>query len=163
MSESRNRARRWREFCRHALGSGETAPLREANGATIEALTKAFVACFPLKKARRNDSMPDFSAELYSSPWSVYVIRNEATGEAYVGEASKGFVDRYPRGEWWTSHHNPRLMHHAVMYGARNFRIAIHVCVDRADMKRVEAQVIRMHRPATYNDRPEPDNHPIGE
>lgn len=153
-----SRARQWRLFCRKALGSDPSKPLQGVAGATITALSAAFRECYPRPESKKLPELPDFGAEIFNSPWTVYAIRNDATQEVYIGTARKGFVSRYKNGAWWKEHHNARLARDALMFGVRHFRIAIHVCSDDADMNRVEAMLLRMHRPATYNDRPEPDN-----
>jgi predicted GIY-YIG superfamily endonuclease len=153
----------FREFCQKAIGTGREAPLRDINGATINALTRAFHECFPIAKAKTAPELPDFEAEAYNSPWTVYVIRNERTQEVYIGMTEKGFATRYPGGKWWVHSTNTRLTRDALMFGVRNFRIAIHACSDEKDMRRLEATLQRLHRPMTYNEKPEQDNHIIGD
>ena len=157
------RSRQFRKFCSQLLGTGFNSPLRDVegkaiNGATVSAIVEAFASCFPVVKKEQPRELPDFESELYREPWTVYAIRNLVTGEVYVGIASHGFVGRYPKGEWWIKTHHPRLKRDALSYGVRNFAVSIHVCLDRADMKRTEAAMIRAQRPATYNVKPEPDN-----
>lgn len=160
----RSRARQWRRFVSMAIGTGEQHPLRVpggdivSNASMVSALTDAFRACYPERPAKGVRELVDYGAERFRVPWTCYVIRNDATGEVYVGTAKDGFVSRYPGGRWWEGHHNARLLEHVVMWGVRGFSVAIHSATDRDDMRRVEASLLRSHRPMTYNDRPEPDD-----
>jgi hypothetical protein len=159
----RQRVAQFRLFCSKALGTGREAPLRDVNGATIAALVEAFRECFPKPPiAKRSSELPDFSAEIYCAPFTAYVIRNRFTKECYIGVSTKGFVSRYSNGEWWIHTHNDRLKRDAIMYGVRNFDIAIHAGNNRRDMEQIEAMLLRANRPATYNERPEPDTVKVG-
>ncbi len=144
-------------FCSRALGTSPEAPLKEINGALVGGLVEAYKAT----RAPRRPVVPHvqtFTDAVYSQPWTVYVIRNKVTTAAYVGSSASGFLHRYPRGEWWLAHQNESLGRDAWTYGVRNFRVLVHVCTDRGDMHRVEADLIRANRPYTYNIRHEPDN-----
>ncbi len=104
-----SRERDFLRFCQRALGSPQTAPLREQPGALVSALVAAFQETHPLPKARNERSVQGFEDRIYSEPHSVYVIRNTVNGVVYVGRAKGGFLARYPKGEWWKEHHNERL------------------------------------------------------
>jgi len=130
--------------------------LKDINGACIASLVSAFAECNPIEKEHRNRERQTYADPIYREPWSCYVIRNMATGAAYVGRASKGFLDRYPGGEWWDSHHNKRLMQDVLAYGLMSFRVLIYVCHDEPDMLRQEGELQRANRLYTYNVRAEP-------
>jgi hypothetical protein len=143
------------QFVMLMLGTSQEAPLKDANGAMVGALVDAFKALNPAPVQAA--AMQSFDDPVYSEPWTVYVIRNTVTSAAYVGLARNGFRDRYPNG-WWTDHHNERLSRDAAVYGAISFRVSIYVCVDDADMRRQEAEMMRALRHVTYNIKREQDN-----
>ena len=154
-----SRQRDFLVFCSKALGTGRNTPLRDINGATISALVDAFKECSPRPEPKANAcSMQSFDEPMWREPWTVYMIRNQVSGATYVGSARKGFLDRYPKGEWWNGHHNDRLLRDALTYGVANFRVLVYVCLDEKDMKRQEAELLRANRLITYNVRPERDN-----
>ena len=157
---------RFIDFCTKAL----TGPLEKAPGATIDALQKAFMALealdapppmepekLPEPVVKQASVIQEFHDQVYSEPWTVYVIRNTINGVCYVGRAAKGFKDRYPRGRWWAKHHCDRLVDDVLNFGLTSFKVCVYVGNDEQDMKRLEAQLISAHRFFTYNERPEPD------
>ena len=153
-----SRQRDFLMFCAKALGSPQTAPLREQNGALVGALVEAFKVTHPVQVPEKQVALQTFEDAIYSEPWSCYAIRNMVTGASYIGIARGGFLSRYAGGKWWEGHKNPRLMRDALSFGLMNFRVLVYVCIDEKDMKRQEAELLRANRMFTYNIRPEADN-----
>jgi hypothetical protein len=148
-----------REFCAGLLGTSPTAPLKDANGATIGALVESFVRLKKLDEPKQAGLLAQsFEDAIFSEPWSCYVIRNSANGVSYVGVAEHGFVRRYDGGRWWESHHNARLAQDVLTFGLVSFRVQIYVCADETDMRRQEAMLLTANRFYTYNVRSEADS-----
>ena len=102
-SEHSSRSKSFLHFCASALGSDKDAPLKDCNGALAGALVEAFRrVCNPVEKEHRDRKLQDFEDPIFSEPWVCYSIRNMGTGRVDIGRASKGFLDRYPNGEWWS-------------------------------------------------------------
>ncbi len=55
----------------------------------------------------------------------IYRITNTVLGRVYIGKATKRFVDRYRRGEWWKHTHNHELKADYEQYGAQAFEVDI--------------------------------------